>query len=157
MIAAMRGAVLVGVAARLIAAVTAQAVELVPPGKAGADQYFETVPNAGGNAAPPSGPPSSQALVSLGRGGTALGRLGTTGQSAAALAAATAPKPASGASGAASHGSSALSAIGKALGSTNSNGLGLVLPLVLATVLVLALAVVARRFIGRAGPPEVGA
>jgi hypothetical protein len=156
MIAAMRGAVLVGsLAAVLIASAPAQAVTLVPPGKAGADQYFETIPNSGGNAAPPAGAPgdvSSQSLAPFGRGragAAALAHLGDTGRAAAALATATAPKPAYGASERSANAGSPLSAIAKALANTSSNGLGLVLPLVLATVLVVALGVALRRLTHR--------
>lgn len=169
MIAAMgrlRGAVLAGTAAVLLAAsAPAQAVTLVPPGKAGADQYFEVVPSAGGNAAPPPGAPSalsSGALAPYGHGragANALARLGSTGKAAAALAAATAPKPAASGTraGASGGGSSPLSAIGKALDTATSGGLGLVLPLALATAFVLALAVAGRKLLSRQGPPELGA
>jgi hypothetical protein len=159
MIATMRMAMLVGVTAVLAAAAPAQAVELVPPGKAGASQYFETIPSVGGNAAPPAGAPSNvspQSLAPFGRGragAIALAHLGTSGQAAAALATATAPRPASGgANRGPTGGSSPLSAIAKALPSSSAGGLGLVLPLVLASVLVLALGVGLRRFTRGTGP-----
>lgn len=171
MIFEMRGAVLAGLtAASLVAAAPAQAVTLVPPGKAGADQYFETIPGAGGNSAPPVGAPSSgtaggaaaRTLAPFGggrRGAARLARLGATGQAAAALAGATAPSPVAGhPPRVALDGSSPLTAVTKALGNTSSGGLGLILPLVMATALVLALAVIGRRLLLRhQEPPELGA
>jgi hypothetical protein len=82
----------------------ALAITLAPPGKAGADQYFETIPNPSGNAAPPgsvpgSGGSGSAGLSHLGSGSTGaarLAKLGPDGQKAAAVAAATAPTPAGG-------------------------------------------------------------
>lgn len=72
-----------------------------PPGKSGANQYFEDIPTASGPAAPPSyGPGASSApsaIRSLGRGAAgvrALSHLGGEGAAAAALAQATAPTPA---------------------------------------------------------------
>jgi hypothetical protein len=92
----------------------ALAASIAPPGKSGANQYFETVPSAAGNAAPPQGGNSlsgrgngTSALNSLGHGrsgAAALSHLGKSGQAAAALAAATAPTPAPGVSGARKHG-----------------------------------------------------
>jgi hypothetical protein len=171
MMTAMRGGLLVGLTAALLAvAAPAQAVTLIPPGKAGASQYFETIPNAAGNTPPPSGIGSAsptaggaaaQTLASFGRGragAATLARLGATGRAAAALAGATAPSPDAGFPTAASRGSSPLSAITKALGNTSSGGLGLVLPLVMATAVVLVLAVIGRRLLLRhQGPPELGA
>lgn len=147
----------------------ALALHLAPPGKAGADQYFETVPTSAGNAAPPSGGATNgHALAQLGHGrvGAArLSHLGKTGQAAAALAAATAPTPASrlaangrgatgrganvsGANGSGAGASttisqpqakSAVSAIVDALAGSDDGGLGLALPLLLVTALIVAL------------------
>jgi hypothetical protein len=83
----------------------ASAAVLAPPGHAGANQYFETIPTSRGNAAPPgsvhgsgNAHAGSQRLAGFGQGASTdakLAQLGKTGQAAAALAAATAPAPAS--------------------------------------------------------------
>ena len=155
----------------------ALALSIAPPGKSGADQYFETIPTSSGNAAPPgtvpgSSGPGSHALTQLGHGAAgaaALARLGTEGSAAAALAAATAPTPVpralvprtrSGGStrrAPAPGGGSAPSGLTQALTGSDSGGLGLVLPLLLATSLIAAIAVVAARLRRRAQPPELGA
>lgn len=159
-------------------------VVLAPPGKSGADQYFETVPTAGGNAAPPQSGTSfsgrgtgTSALNRLGHGragATGLARLGKTGQAAAALAAGTAPAPASG-SGAAGTGrggsrsgqiqslsippgQSTASALGRLLGGSDLGGLGFLLPLLLVTALVAALAAGIVMLLSRRGrPPDAAA
>lgn len=130
---------------------------LTPPGKAGANQYFETIPSSGGNAAPPQGatPGPRAAFNGLGRGqagARALAKLGKEGSAAAALAAATAPPAArsqersSTGSGQAPvtvsvpQGRSALSALGDVLAGPGVGGLGFVLPLLLIVVVVLAVA-----------------
>jgi hypothetical protein len=146
----------------------ALAITLAPPGKSGADQYFETIPNSAGNAAPPSGGGtngSSSALSHLGSGraGSAkLSRLGKDGRSAAALAAATAPSAASiprhGHQGAsASQGDSPITSLGNALSGADSGGLGIVLPLLLGTTLVLGLGLVISRARHPSEPPELRA
>jgi hypothetical protein len=134
---------------------------LAPPGHAGANQYFETIPTSAGNAAPPgsvkgsgSGDPGSHTLAGFGRGAptdASLAKQGKTGQAAAALAAATAPTPASraakrsilgarGSAAAGSGGGSPLHGIGDALTGSDSGGLGVLLPLLLATALVVVIA-----------------
>jgi hypothetical protein len=146
---------------------SAVAAHLAPPGKAGANQYFETIPTSAGNAAPPSGAVNPRPLARLGagrRGAERLARLGKTGAAAAALAHATAPVTASGAAQSTgapaqgtgrpapatvtdSGGQSPVSSVVSALGGSDSGGLGLVLPLLLVTALIVAFgfAVVALR------------
>jgi hypothetical protein len=74
---------------------SASAVVLDPPGKAGANEYFETIPSTGGNAAPPSG--ASTTAPAIDRSGpskSALNKLqksGSEGQAAASFATASAP------------------------------------------------------------------
>src|SRR5690242_8723837 len=95
----MRWAPLIAVSLAMVC-VPAQAhtTTLAPPGKSGADQYFETIPSSGGNVAPPaagqSSPQGNRAISQLGRGRAGdkkLNRLGKSGQQAAAFAAVTAP------------------------------------------------------------------
>ena len=142
-----------------------RAVTLTPPGKAGADQYFETVPSDSGNAAPPAlngtSPTASPSLDRIGSGragAVALAKLGTAGQAAAALAAATAPAapvitgrvisdngqaitptPHTDGSGSAAGG------LTRALTGSDSGGIGFVLPLLLVLSLVVAVVAGARR------------
>lgn len=126
----------------------------------------------------PSGSPG--ALAGLGQGRTtdaSLSKMGTNGQAAAALAAATAPAPAGGGSGIAggptggasgvtagspshiraSNGSSGGSAVGglaSALSGSGDGGLGLALPLLLATALVVILGFAGYRVLNaRQTPP----
>jgi hypothetical protein len=131
----------------------ASAAVLAPPGHAGANQYFETIPTSSGNAAPPgsvhgsgSTQSGSQSLNGLGQGASTdgtLAGLGQTGQAAAALTAATAPTPASraarqaAAGGVPPNGGSAASGIGHVLTGSDTGGLGVALPLLLGTVLLV--------------------
>jgi hypothetical protein len=64
---------------------------IAPPGNSGVDQYFETVPGAGGNLAVHRTPPASGGSTGSAPGARGLARFGRDGQAAAALAAATAP------------------------------------------------------------------
>ena len=117
---------------------------IAPPGKSGADQYFETIPTGKGNAAPPSG------AATGGSGGAQIGslaRLGKDGGSAASLAAATAPtKGRHGAeSSSASGGRSPLSSLTNLIGGSDEGGIGIILPILLAAILALAIAVVLAR------------
>lgn len=143
---------------------------IAPPGHSGISEYVEVIPSSAGNAAPPgsvrgSGSASAgpQALAHLGHGSSAdarLAKLGKEGQAAAALAASTAPPPASrvasgsgsaAAKSSGSQGGSAASAIGDALTSSDSGGVGILLPLLLATALIAAVGVVASRLARRPG------
>ena len=138
--------------------------KLVPPGNSGASQYFEAVPSAGGNTPPPQ--PTSALPASP--GDTALAKLGKHGQAAAALAAAGAPTPAGSAgsthaagthhggptSTAGRHrsganpttgrhvavpsGNGAIDSIAGAVTGSGSNGVGVVLPILLAGALAAA-------------------
>jgi hypothetical protein len=163
----MRGAlVLVSFTVSLALPAEALAITLAPPGKSGADQYFETIPNPAGNAAPPSSGGTNGSSAALGRSGRAgaarLSHLGKDGRSAAALAAATAPSSAGsvrhGAQATAgSQGKSPFSGITDALAGTDSGGLGVVLPLLLGTSLILGLALIISRARRQHEPPELGA
>jgi hypothetical protein len=146
------------------------AAVLAPPGHSGSDQYFETIPTSAGNSAPPgsvkgSGTASAtpQALSRLGQGRTGdsrLAKLGTAGQAAAMLAASTAParvdRSAAHKDLAGSPGPGSVSnGIGDALASSNAGGVGLLLPILLATAGVVAVALVASRLRRHSGsaPP----
>jgi hypothetical protein len=148
---------------------TASALVLAPPGHSGANQYVEVIPTSGGNAAPPGtvrgsgGNPSPHALMPFGqgaRGDARLAKLGKDGQAAAALAASTAPVPAPAAeratpnasAAATAGGGSVASGLSHALGSSDTGGLGLLLPLLLATALLVALGIVAAGFRSRGRP-----
>ena len=174
-----RASILISFALLLALPAEAAAVlYLTPPGKSGADQYFETIPTSSGNAAPPgsisgSANTGSQSLSQLGKGGAgaaALNRLGTEGAAAAALAATTAPPPVPGAS-ASHHGTpqsisagtapaasgSASSGLSRALTGSDDGGLGLLLPLLLGTSLIVAVGVALTRVGRHPRPPELGA
>jgi hypothetical protein len=153
----------------------AGAIVLEPPGKAGANQYSETIPTAGGNTTPPQGagtpPAGGGTLATLGRGraGEArLARRGSDGRAAAALAAATAPpgtatppnaRTSSNAAAnavLAPHSNSPLSTILRALTGSDNGGIGALLPLLLAATLaaVVGLRVWTRR--QRTDTPDLG-
>jgi O-antigen ligase len=136
---------------------------VVPPGKAGANQYFETIPGAAGNFAPPQAGRvitrlNSRSLTALGRGQHAaqeLVRLPGGGEAAARLAAATAwpLTRAAGVSAAVKHprrpfdppGGSPIAAIAETVGGSDEGGLGWALPVLLAAVLVGTVWVAVRR------------
>jgi len=149
---------------------------LVPPGKSGANQYFENIPSAQGSSAPPTygrsavSPPSAIAALGRGRAGTAaLARLGKDGQAAATLAQETAPAPARGTGrgaggpsgrGASPHpvaipavtADSPASAVSHALG--GSGGLGALLPILLVASLLAAIAAGVWRLRHGSGPTQ---
>jgi hypothetical protein len=147
------------------------AASIAPPGKAGADQYFETLPSSGGNVAPPAGAggnsgSSSGALARIGNGragASGLAHLGPDGTAAAVLAVATAPTPAprrghgAGPAGASGAGASTASALTHVLTGSDSGGLGIVLPLLLATTVIAALGLAGARLRRRGDPPQLGA
>jgi hypothetical protein len=132
---------------------------LAPPGHAGANQYFETIPTAAGNAAPPgsvrgsgSPTPGSQALAGHADGQSTdvkLAHEGKSGQAAASLAAATASPLSSRsqrrAAASAGGGGSVAGGIERALTGADTGGLGVALPLLLATFLLVAVAIVLAR------------
>jgi hypothetical protein len=144
---------------------------LSPPGHPGTNQYVEIVPTSNGNAAPPgsvngsgSANPGSQTLSGLGqgrRGDTRLAALGRDGKAAAALAAATAPVPvprdtaaAERKAAAASGGGSAATGISRTLTGSDTGGLGILLPLLLATSLIVAVGILAARMSARGTRPK---
>lgn len=135
----------------------AAAKTYAPPGKAGTSEYSETLPASGGNVAPPAmtgGNPTGAQLSALGSGQAGarkLEKLGKQGQSAAAFAQATAPTrlhgshlsaPAKNAAGQVeSPGGSAISGVLHVLGGSDSGGIGVFLPLLLAFGLGVAVTV----------------
>jgi len=143
----------------------ASAGVLAPPGHSGADQYFETIPTAAGNSAPPgsvkgSGTSSAgpQSLSGLGQGKTGdtqLANLGQAGQAAARLAASTAPprtERSAARQGLAGSGSVS-SGLGNALAGSGAGGLGVLLPILLATAAVVAAALAVGRLRRHSGSP----
>lgn len=138
-------------------AAAAASHQTLPPGNSGADEYVEGVPGAGGDK--PSGnvgqgddagggtlPPAAQ---------EALGAQGTDGEKAAGLAAATAPDDAKNAGSGTDEGSgggkgsdpsgSRVGQVVEALTGSGSDGMGVVLPLILVTTVVVALALLLSR------------
>jgi hypothetical protein len=142
-----------------------------PPGKAGTSQYAETLPASGGNVGTPAttgGNPTGVQLSKLGAGAAGarkLAKLGKTGQSAAAFASATAPTltrarhllaPAANVSSGTQidrSGGSAASGVLHLIGGSDSGGIGVFLPLLLAFSLGAAVAVGARRGLRRRQRP----
>jgi hypothetical protein len=150
----------IGIAFALSLANPAGAIGLVlaPPGHAGTQQYFETIPTSSGSAAPPgtvsgsginSGGTQPLARLGHGRAGAAkLAGLGSDGRAAANLATTTAPPVPAAAtpnSAAAASNGSVASGLAHALTGSDSGGLGLLLPLLLATGFVAALGVILLR------------
>lgn len=146
----------------------ASARVLAPPGHAGANQYFEVIPTSAGNAAPPgsvrgsgNATAGSEALAPFGQGSKGdakLAKLGKDGRAAAAIVAAMAPSAVRGGAriGAYTNGSqegSIADGIATALAGSDAGGIGLVLPLLLATALIVPLGIVAARMWRRAGSP----
>lgn len=116
----------ISAALALAPAAAAAPIVLDPPGKAGANQYFETIPTSNGNAAPPSGGTATKppTIDASGPGKSALHqlqKLGADGQAAANFAEASAPP----ASPTGSHGQrGAGSSSANRDGSGNSDGSG---------------------------------
>lgn len=162
----------VGFAIWMIVSTTAAVASpgvLAPPGHSGADQYFETIPTAAGNAAPPGSVPApttgsgstgsrsvsgGQPIARLGQGQTGLSRLaslGKAGQAAAALAAATAPSLVRRAKSAVGHApldsnhGSVVGGLSRAFSGSDNGGLGLLFPLLLVTALVAAAGITVGR------------
>ena len=156
------------------AAVAAKVKVYAPPGKAGTSQYSEVVPSAGGNTLPPAmggSNPTAAQISKIGSGQTGvkkLAKLGQQGAAAAQFAQATAPvvvhsshglqgQPAAPGSETltGSPGASALSGIGHLLGGSDVDGIGAILPLLLAFGFGAAGAVSALRLRLRRGrqPP----
>jgi hypothetical protein len=126
----------------------ADAVYYAPAGKAGANEYVETLPASGGNVAPPAGGTSSGSTLTQSSAAKAakrkLKRLGSDGKAAVQFADATAPKPLlpphqqSGT--ALSPGGSALTGFLHVIGGSDSGGIGAFMPLLLAFGLGAAVA-----------------
>lgn len=154
-----------------------------PPGKAGTSEYSEVVPTAGGNVLPPAdggGNPTAAQISRIGSGKAGvrkLSKLGKQGPAAAAFAQATAPvtttahstgrstgtHPSAGTRPSAdarppaatlrSSGGSALTGLTNLLGGSDVDGLGTILPLLLAFGLGVAVAVSALRLRHGRRPP----
>lgn len=141
---------------------------VAPPGNSGVDQYFETLPAAGGNVGVhPPAPVSPPSGAGGGAASAGLARLGRDGRAAAALAAAT--RPARAAGGGPAVGSTPVAGAGFApapqaatasspviglLGGSDGGGLGPLLPIALIGALVAAVALALgrrRRARGAAG------
>jgi hypothetical protein len=151
-----RASILVSFAVLFAVPSNALGLTLAPPGKSGADQYFETIPTSVGNAAPPGsvsgssfpGGQSPQRLGEAGAGAAGLSRLGKDGRAAAASAKATAPVLA-GAPGRTAGGAGKSTfqpaAVARILAGSDHGGFGLLLPLLLATSLLIAVGFAAPR------------
>jgi hypothetical protein len=124
----------------------------VPPGVSGANQYTETLPGAGGNEPTSNlhekgqGPSAKTPAQALGHKNAAqLEALGPEGRAAAQLAAAGTPPRAPGGKAsertAHSGGSSAIGQVlGQLTGTSGSEGMGLLLPLLIAAGILAAAA-----------------
>jgi hypothetical protein len=130
-----------------IAPAAAQAVEYSAPGKAGANEYVETLPASGGNVTPPSpGTSSSSTLIKSPAAKAAarkLKKLGANGQAATQFADATAPKvvvPREHSAVVVDPGGSALSGFAHVIGGSDAGGIGAFMPLLLAFALGAAVA-----------------
>ena len=146
-----------------VPAAVAKKTTYAPPGKAGTSEYAETLPAAGGNVGTPAtgvGNPTGAELSKLGAGkaGAAkLSKLGKAGKSAAAFARATAPVAASAAPSSSitagdQTGGSALSGLLHLIDGSDTGGMGVFLPLLLAFGLGAAVAVSALRLRRRQMP-----
>lgn len=132
---------------------------VVPPSKAGANQYFETIPGVAGNFAPPQAGPvitrfDARPLAELGQGQNGADQLLSLsggGEAAARLAADTAwartrAAPVSGAGRAFDpRGSSPITAVAETVGGSDEGGLGWGLPVLLAAVMVGAVWLAVRQ------------
>lgn len=145
-------------------AAAAKKTTYAPPGKAGTSEYAETLPAAGGNVGTPAtgvANPTGAELSKLGSGeaGAAkLAKLGKSGQSAAAFARATAPVAApavlsSSITAADQNSGSPLSGLLRLIGGSDSGGIGVFLPLLLAFGLGAAVAVSGLRVLRGRQPP----
>jgi hypothetical protein len=139
-------------AALALPSAAAAAGSNAPPGNSGVDQYFETIPSAGGNHPAARGAkPGAGGLSAAER--RRLAAAGPTGAAAADLAAANAPRRARHHAPAgttaplpSAAGRSPFSAALHAVSGSDSSGLGILLPLILgATLLAGILAVAVRR------------
>lgn len=149
----MRRPVLAVLLAVLVAAPAAAAKNYAPPGKAGSSQYAEVIPSSGGNVSTPAlggGNPTAAQISKLGagiKGVHRLKKLGSEGAAAANFAQATAPGTTAPSSAAPQRptvltaaGGSAWNGLSRLLGGSDSGGIGIFLPLLLAFGLGAAVA-----------------
>lgn len=127
----------------------------LPPGRAGASQYGEDIPTAGGSGLSPAetgGNKTAAQISRLGAGKLGIRKLakrGKTGVAAAKFAQQTAPAVSSGPSKAVARhgevltasGGSAMSGLGHLIDGSDANGIGVFLPLLLALSVLGAVAV----------------
>jgi hypothetical protein len=134
-----RQLLLICCAGALLAPAAGAQTSIAPPGKSGADQYFETIPSARGNVAPP--PANGTGAAAATAGERRLARLGKDGQAAAAVAAAAAPGSGPHARGrSAPSGSDASStSLRRLITGSDSGGLGIWLPILLGASLLGAI------------------
>lgn len=137
-------------AAFLILGSAVPAVAQGPEDGSAFDQYLEGVPGRGGEY------PSHHAVGSRGaplspEAASALRRLGPTGERTAAVATKITPAPDKGRDGDGPEEKGGLGAAVDELLDPNGEGLGFVLPLILAGTLIVGLAVALRRRLGRPG------
>lgn len=140
---------LVVASALVVLPAVAQAVEYAPAGKAGANEYVETLPASGGNIAPPANGTSSGSTLTQSSAANAathkLKKLGPNGQAAVQFAAATAPTvvvlpPHKRSEIVASPNGSALTGFLHVIGGSDAGGIGAFMPLLLAFGLGAAVA-----------------
>ncbi len=152
--------------AALVLPARAQAVTCAPPGNSGIDQYFETIPGASCNLAPPgSGPASGSGATQLTPGQRRqLASLGPAGRAVAQFVASTAPAiegtgPSSPQAGgkraspiliaaappAASGESPIIGLLKPIVSGSAPGGVGILLPIFLAAALLLAIVAGLRR------------
>lgn len=145
----LKARVIVAICLLVVPAGASAQQTITPPGKAGADQYFETIPSGAGNARPPQGStPGGAGTSATAAGIAALSRRGPDGRAAAAFAAASAPAAVNLHGGAKAAGSDTPSATAvRAIDGSDAAGLGIALPILLVTVAVgfIALAFIRRR------------
>ena len=138
------------------AGMAAAAPERVPPGNSGAVQYTETLPGVKGDQTTRGlhegeGDGKGRALSAADK--AQLEALGKEGQDAAQLAAGGSPKAGGGGAGAQGAGGGESSAddsaagqvLGTATGSSDSGGMGLLLPLLIAAAVLTSIAIVVVR------------
>jgi hypothetical protein len=170
----IRSVLAVLVSSALLWSPAAFAKQYAPPGKAGTSEYAEDIPTAGGNAKTPAmggGNKTSAQIDHLGAGKEGLrklAKLGATGAAAAQFAQQTAPATAKATSTAAppragtkthphpspvvsqqrtltASGGSAMTALGRIIGGSDTGGIGIFLPLLLVAGALGAAALAAFR------------
>ncbi len=153
----IRIATMLGAAALLLGAAAEAQAQQVPPGLSGAEQYVETSPTVtGGKPTDSGGGGGRSPAAAIGRANAErLDRMGADGQAAARLAAEGAPKASlTGSAGRESGDPSGSSRVGQVVsqltGTSGSSGMGLLLPLLIASGAIAATAFgIGRRRSGR--------